>query len=357
VADTGIGIPEEVKARLFERFTQADSSTTRKYGGSGLGLAISKRLVEMMGGKIGFESVPGVGSTFWLSIPFETLTEIGSEVLPEALRGARLLVVEPHSICRAALVDLLKRPGLEVGALDNARDAAAQVAEAATEGRPYGAVLAAERLPEPGAAWLADEIQRAASNSKPVMVLLSSQSSKSREGQSGLRLSKPVTRASVFYGVLVDALAAAEKGRSGGAPAAPGRPLGEPPEADENNRWRVLVAEDSEVNQTLVVAMLAKHDCQIDLAANGVEAVKLYELHDYKLILMDCQMPEMDGLEATIEIRRRRPKGPRPIIIAVTANALQGERERCLEAGMDDFLGKPFRAAQLESLLEKWSII
>jgi CheY-like chemotaxis protein len=172
----------------------------------------------------------------------------------------------------------------------------------------------------------------------------------------GAVLFKPLTRADSVLLSLAEAMATRAKNPDQTVKT-PQNESASPGASGPQPRFRVLVAEDNEVNQTLAVAMLSKYNCQIDVAATGLEAVKLCDANSYKLVLMDCQMPEMDGLAAATEIRRRYFKGPRPVIIAVTANAFQAEREKCISAGMDDYLSKPFRAAQLEKLLQKWSVI
>ncbi len=356
VVDTGIGIPEEVKSQLFERFTQADATTSRKYGGSGLGLAISKRLAELMGGKIGFESKPGAGSTFWLALPFEALTEVSERTVPAALKGARLLVVDSSEVCRAAIIDLLKAPGLEVVGVGSARVAVATLREASALGRPFRIAMVDEIILDLHSSGLATSVELDPSLGGPAVVWLVGARLKTQIERPGTVIFKPLTRAEAVYITLAEVIGAGSKAPGGGANA-PASGAIEAESSETQGRWRVLVAEDNEVNQTLAVAMLSKHHCRVDVAGTGLEAVKLCDSNSYKLILMDCQMPEMDGLTATTEIRRRYFKGPRPVIIAVTANAFQAERDKCLAAGMDDYLSKPFRAAQLDKLLQKWSII
>jgi signal transduction histidine kinase/ligand-binding sensor domain-containing protein/CheY-like chemotaxis protein len=356
VLDTGVGIPEEVKSRLFERFIQGHAASSRNSGGSGLGLAISKRLADLMGGTIGFESQKGTGSTFWVEIQIETLTELPAPSAPDDLKSAPLLVVEHDDVCRQAIVNLLTFPGLTIAGVKSAAEALEALRAAAQAGRPFRLALVEEKLPDWETVFFAEEAARFAPLPKLIVVWLVSSRSKLGQARPGPCLNKPLTRAETVFATLTEAISANPKRNLEGGIQARAREA-ESAEARENKpKWRVLVAEDNEINQALALAMLAKYDCQIDLAATGVEAVKLCDANEYKLILMDCQMPEMDGLAATTQIRRRYFKGPRPVIIAVTANAMQGEREKCLATGMDDYLSKPFRAAQLDKLLQKWSI-
>ena len=355
VIDTGVGVPEAIKDRLFERFIQGDASATRKYGGSGLGLAISKRLAELMGGKISFESRTGAGSSFWLEAKFEALTELEEPSAPEELRGARLLIAEQDDVCRQAVADLLAVLGLEVAGVKTAREALEAARAAALKGRPFRVALVDEKLPDLESASAADGIQRELARAGVTLVWLAARQLKTAAQSAGPTVAKPLTRADAVFAALVVAMSTQTQPVA--APAAGASKPGPPEEPGEKVKWRVLVAEDNEVNQTLALAMLSKYNCEVDLVSTGVEAVKHCDAKEYKLILMDCQMPEMDGLAATAEIRRRYFKGTRPVIIAVTANAFQGEREKCLAAGMDDYLSKPFRAAQLDKLLQKWSIV
>ena len=355
VIDTGVGVPEAIKDRLFERFIQGDASATRKYGGSGLGLAISKRLAELMGGKISFESRTGAGSSFWLEAKFEALTELEEPSAPEELRGARLLIAEQDDVCRQAVADLLAVLGLEVAGVKTAREALEAARAAALKGRPFRVALVDEKLPDLESASAADGIQRELARAGVTLVWLAARQLKTAAQSAGPTVAKPLTRADAVFAALVVAMSTQTQPVA--APAAGASKPGPPEEPGEKVKWRVLVAEDNEVNQTLALAMLSKYNCEVDLVSTGVEAVKHCDAKEYKLILMDCQMPEMDGLAATAEIRRRYFKGTRPVIIAVTANAFQEERGKCLAAGMDDYLSKPFRAAQLDKLLQKWSIV
>ena len=354
VADTGVGIPDELRSRLFERFAQADSHGVRNSGGSGLGLAISKRLAELMGGRIGFESAIGTGSTFWLELPFEALTEIHERSVPGALKGMRLLAAHGNAASRSAILDFLILPGIEVFGAESAGDALVELRRAAEAGRPFKLVLVDEKLPglvETG--FVAQFKKDSTLSNVRIVWLVAMHSTIGRENLSSC-VTKPLTHLNLVLQTLTETLTGpAGKPRLPVANIATGFATGR---AGRKEKWRVLLAEDDEINQTLALAMLSKYDCQVDVADTGIAAVKLTEHHEYKLILMDCEMSEMNGLTAATEIRRRYQKGPRPVIIAVTANAIQGEREKCLAAGMDDYLSKPFRAAELDKMLQKWSI-
>jgi signal transduction histidine kinase/CheY-like chemotaxis protein/ligand-binding sensor domain-containing protein len=372
VTDTGIGIPEDVKPRLFERFSQADSTTTRKYGGSGLGLAISKRLVELMGGRVAFRSVEGAGSTFWVTVPFEAPPDAIEPPAPEAIRGSRLLVADHDRPSLEAIIDLLQTPDVEVVGASGAQEAVRTAREAAAAGRPFKFALIEEGLPDLKATTLLARPQIDPALAQITCLAVSSRRGKTPPADAIGVLTKPLTRAALVFQRLAEASVAASALPVEATPSSNGSPseaAHQVPAAPFESKaaggaqpvkppkCRVLLAEDNEINQVMALAMLSRHPCDVDVAANGVAAVKLCEANDYRLILMDCQMPEMDGLDATAEIRRRHPGGPAPVIIAVTANALAGEREKCLAAGMDDYLSKPFRASELDNMLKKWSIL
>jgi signal transduction histidine kinase/DNA-binding response OmpR family regulator len=351
VRDTGPGIAEQVRERLFAVFTQADNSTTRRYGGSGLGLAISRSLVERMGGAIGLESELGVGSTFWFRVPLRAApgaleADAAQPISAGALRGLRVDVVEPHEASRAWLVACLERHG--------ARSVAHASIEAAlrawTSDAPELALCAGPdldaRLPQLRAGG-------------PACLALSS----SAQGvHDGAVLLKPLRERA-----LLDALArlhAQAHRSSAGTPApaaalpasAPSEPA-PPHEVPPFTGLRVLVAEDNLVNQRVIRGLLAKFALAPVIANNGREALDALEQGAFDLALFDCQMPVLDGYEAAREWRRREAasgRGRLPIL-ALTANAIQGDRERCLEAGMDDYLTKPVRVDALRAALDRWA--
>jgi len=358
VSDTGIGIAPQVRGRLFAPFTQADSSTTRKYGGTGLGLAISKRLVELMGGEIGVESEVGTGSTFWFVVPLVPGEAAGADRAPPAdLSGRRVLVVDDNATSRQLFDRQLASWGIAVTTAAGGPAALDLLRAAAADGRPFDLAILDMQMPEMDGPMLARAIRAEPEIASVPLALLTSL------GQTGWRderaelglvgiLTKPL-RQSQLRAWLASVL------------EAPGRPpaaVTEPPPIQEPSAGpavpRILVAEDNLVNQRVVVRMLERLGYRVDVVGNGVEAVETAARLPYAAILMDCQMPEMDGYEATVTIRTREARavaqGARRLpIIALTANAMADDRDRCLAAGMDDYLAKPLRPETLAMVLER----
>jgi len=354
VTDTGIGIPPAEIERLFESFTQADSSTTRKYGGTGLGLAISKQLCELMGGEIGAQSTPGAGSTFWFT------AALGTAILPQRrvpdtaseLQGIRVLVVDDHAANRTNLTQQLAGWGALVTAFGGGREALDWLKAA----RPAPEVAVLDmNMPEMDGLDLAREIKRHPALTATALIMLTSSGQPPGAAEAGLAcvLSKPV-RPSKLRSAVVEALA----GRAEAAPlqVAPGRASDPQEPPAESRNGRALLVEDNVVNQTVARRMLEKRGFSTDVAANGLEALDTLASQEYSVVLMDCQMPKMDGYEATAQIRRREAAGSRRIpIIAMTANTLPSDRDRCLAAGMDDYLSKPLRLQELNDMLTRWT--
>jgi len=361
VADTGIGIDPETRTRLFQPFMQADGSTSRKFGGTGLGLAISRQIVEMMGGRMGVESEPGKGSVFWFEVGLEKDPEETALPSPrENLRGLRVLVADDHEASRQAVAGHVRSWGMRV---EEAADGhtALEVLKAAG-GAPEGSVdvaLLDLLLPGLEALELARAVRRDPDLARVRLILLSAagvrgQAEESRKAGFAGYLTKPI-RGSQLYDCLATVMNPAYGTSSISGPAPPLITRHSLREAQARRRIRLLVADDNETNQMVVVRMLQKLGCQAEVAANGREAVEAAARGSYALVLMDCQMPEMDGFEATRALREAEAaRGARTPIIALTANALSGDRERCLQAGMDDYLPKPVRMEDLERVLQKW---
>ncbi len=354
VTDTGIGIPPDVQQRLFQAFSQADASTTRKYGGTGLGLAISRRLVELMGGTMGVESTSGEGSTFWftarlqrgLNPPHDTHLHPA-----QALDGVRALCVDDNETNRRIFEMQLQAWGMAVDCVADGASALTALEHAHRQGKPYQIALLDYHMPGMDGAALARHIKATPYLFALPLVMLSSVGMREAQDAAALEgmtyMTKPV-RQSQLYTCLVRLLVAAERSNAPALPAVSPAPL-------EALHARVLLAEDNVINQKVGVRMLEKLGCRVDVAANGKEAVEALSMSHYHLCLMDCQMPEMDGLEATRTIRRQEAtRGGHLPIIAMTANAMAEDRIQCLEAGMDDYLSKPVKAEELAAMLSQW---
>ncbi len=352
VSDNGIGIdPERIDA-LFDSFSQADPSTTRRYGGTGLGLAISKQLVELMGGEIGARSQEA-GSTFWFAVPLHAGRGDGSARRPTAqLAGLRLLVVDDNETNRSILERQVRAWGMQCETAAGGQEALQLLVAAADSGRPYGLCLLDFNMPEMDGIQLTRAIDAAPKLRAVRRILLSSSGGQRGEGEAaGVHgnLTKPV-RQSRLFDEIATVMGAAGAGRPSPTPPPNGarRPQGSVPAP------RVLLAEDNPVNQRVAVALLEKRGLEVDVAGDGREAVEMSQAREYAGIFMDCQMPGLDGYQATAEIRRRQGPRAHTPIIAMTAHSLTGDRERCLAAGMDDYLTKPLRAEALDDRVSRW---
>jgi signal transduction histidine kinase/CheY-like chemotaxis protein len=349
VKDTGIGIDEKSKAKLFQAFSQADSSTTRKYGGTGLGLVISRRLVEMMGGQIDCASVPGEGSTFHFTATFEIAADQHPKAeTPAILEGKRVLIVDDNATNRTILQYQLLGWKMRVGgSATSAMEALAALRSAASAGEPFEVVALDMQMPNMDGLQLARAIRNEPGIAKVRLILLTSMCNRidpAELGAAGIEahLTKPVRPAQ---------LQAAIARVLGSAPAvatAPARANKPAPAAAQPNR--ILLAEDNPVNQKVAIRQLEKLGYQADCVSNGQQALDALRRQNYNIVLMDCQMPELDGYQAT---RRLRAQGSSVWIIAMTANAMQGDREICMDAGMDDYITKPVRLNELEAALKK----
>jgi PAS domain S-box-containing protein len=354
VADTGIGISEEESVKLFQPFTQADGSVTRKYGGTGLGLTITKRLVELMGGTIGFESEKEKGSTFWFTIPFEKEARARGKEATD-ISGFRGLVVDDNETNRDILSQMLLTWGIRAHTVENGHEALRLLKQChATD--PFDFVILDMQMEGMDGLSLAGYIKSDPSLSNTRLMMLSSLGSVKPATYiaSGIEalLTKPVKQ-STLYDTLVHLLNkdTLQTGAAGPFPA-PMRPAAE--ELTPQFNARVLVAEDNEVNQEVARRMLMKLGCAVDIAADGAEAVRKTGDQKYDIVFMDCHMPVMDGYSATRTMKSRDEAAEGTIVVAMTANALRGDKEECFAAGMDDYIAKPVKMSDLAAVLRKW---
>ncbi|MDE2298192.1 MAG: response regulator, partial [Burkholderiales bacterium] len=357
VRDTGVGIAEEAQPRLFQSFSQGDNSTTRKYGGTGLGLAITRQLAELMGGSTGMHSRENVGTWMWLSIPLEHATiEPPAAAAASPRAGLRVLVVEPHPQARAATLENLQRIGVIVTGVADCTAAFDALARAGADGAIDVVVYAEPDHPGRDSPF-AQRLHATHPDAPPYLIKLVPMSTLAEldiHAVAGVDawLPKPVSQAAL-RGAL------AELDNEGSARAAPtDSEFGQAPSLGAH----VLLAEDNAVNAEIALELLRDLGCTVAHASNGEEALAKATRERFDVILMDCQMPGMDGFEATLRIRQMEagaadvghPGRRRTPIVALTANALSGDRDRCLAAGMDDHLGKPFRRSQLRAIVSRW---
>ena len=361
VQDSGIGISADRLDRLFKAFSQVDASTTRKYGGTGLGLAICKQLAELMGGQIGVSSEEGRGSTFWFTASFAVRAPEAKPAAPHELEGLRVLVVDDNASVRQILVEQLATWGLRAGEASNGAEAVQRLRHAATERQPYHIAVFDMGMPGMTGLRLAELVKAEPALRNTAAVLLTSlEAPVTPQAVRAAGLCDSVTkplRQSQLFDAIVRAGAVA---RGGALP-----PAALPAENNERKPLaafpaRVLVAEDNEVNQLVASEILTRAGFRCDIVGDGRRAVDQVEKERYDVVLMDCQMPEMDGFLAATTIRRReaeRAKQGKPVrwlpIIALTANALKGDREKCLAAGMDEYLSKPLDGHQLIETLNR----
>jgi two-component system, sensor histidine kinase and response regulator len=354
VADTGSGIPEDRKPSLFLPFAHPGNSR------AGLGLALSRNLIELMGGRIGFESVRKVGSTFWFTLPFDR-EEGGERTLPEdELEGQRLLIVDDPRSSRSVIRELARSWRMEVVETDRSAEALVRLHAAAERGAPFDFAVIDEHAPPFGGKDLAANIKSDQAMRSTRLILIHDASSSDKPGslaRAGLDawISKPVGATA-----LRDALRYVQSSaphRDDYPVAAPGLPLTEDREIGrEPEGPRALVVEDNVVNQKVAALLLRKYGCRVEVASNGEEAVELVRRQCFDLVFMDCRMPVMDGCEATRRIRAMdREWASSMPIVAMTADTMPGDHQRCLDAGMSDFLSKPVLGIDLEAMIQKWS--
>lgn len=359
VQDTGIGIPRERVDKLFKSFSQVDSSTTRKYGGTGLGLSISKKLAELMGGKIGATSREGVGSEFWFTAVFEKQpVNNGQEIIvPETIAGKRVLIVDDNATNRFVLQKQLASWGCRTGNVVNGLQALDLLRSAAVENDPFEIAILDMQMPEMDGETLGKQITQDQRINNTILVMMTSMGERGdakRMEKIGFSayLTKPV-KMSKLHDCLAMITGTNQKATRRRQKAIVTQySLAEL----KKQNVRILLAEDNLVNQKVAVKFIGKLGYNVDVVSNGKEAVAALSKETYDIVFMDCQMPEMDGYEATGEIRKSDcPVLDRHVpIIAMTANAMKGDREKCIKAGMNDYLAKPIKPKELSDMLEKW---
>jgi signal transduction histidine kinase/CheY-like chemotaxis protein len=335
VSDTGIGIDPERVEYLFDSFAQADGSTTRRYGGTALGLAISRQLAEMMGGEIGAGSEPGRGSTFWFTVDLR-VSQARPPLVPPELAGLDVLVIDDNATNREILERRLATWRMRCETTSGGEEGLARIRERAAEGRPFDLVLLDHHMP--GLDGLG--VARALGAGGPRVILLSSAGPVSGAAGVAATLTKPVRDSRLYDAIattMSDAAPAAPEIERTGADGAP-----------------ILLAEDNPTNQAVAVTILRRRGYRVAVAATGDEAVAALRREPFAAVLMDCQMPGLDGYAATAEIRRLEGDARRTPIIAMTAHAMEGDRERCIAAGMDDYLSKPLHPDDLDAVLQRW---
>jgi two-component system, sensor histidine kinase and response regulator len=370
VADTGLGIAPDDQERLFRAFTQADSSTTRKYGGTGLGLTICRQLVELMGGRLGLESTPGQGSTFWFELSLRRAHDVPAirTASDRTLSGQRALIVDDNATNRRILRQQLRSWGVEAVEAADGFEALEIAGTAAQDGRAFDLGVIDLNMPGMDGMELARALKADAATARTMLFLLSSSGHRLEPAASHLTgftasLTKPV-RSSELFDCLITSLNSGgdDEGQVAAAQQAEGTSLASADRRSAPAAGTILLVEDNKVNQLVGTKVLESLGYRYDIANNGVEAVHAFRQRTYDAVLMDCQMPEMDGYEATGAIRRMEddppPAGavgrPRTPIIAMTAAAMEGDREACLAAGMDDFITKPVRLEIVSAVLQRW---
>jgi two-component system, sensor histidine kinase and response regulator len=351
VSDTGIGIPPEKQRQLFQPFAQADTSTTRKYGGTGLGLAISRQLTAIMGGRIWLDSVSGQGSTFHFTARFGVQTDVKPKLPLEwfDIKDLPVLIVDDNSTNRRILFELLNQWGMKPSVVETAEAALVEMHHAVENGHPYPIVLVDFMMPQMDGFGLAEEVHKDPSLAASSLMMLSSAvhseyRARSRELGFAAYLNKPIKQSELLDTIMRNLRGSAAERQKAVSSVAQMR---------SSRALRILLAEDSIVNQKLAVRLLEKWGHKITVASTGRQALDTLDRQNFDLVLMDVQMPEMDGCEAATAIRyRERTTGGHVPIIAMTAHAMKGDRELCLKAGMDSYVSKPIRPQELFDAIE-----
>ena len=363
VTDTGIGIPKDRQAAIFQSFTQADGSTTRKFGGTGLGLTISKQLAEMMGGEIGVQSEAGKGSTFWFTVVLEKQAKddaaTSAATIPADIRGLRVLVVDDNATNRTILRKQLTSWGCRPTETEDGESALNILREAQTSGDGFPLAILDMQMPEMDGETLGQTIKADPALSDTVLVMMTSIAGRRDDAQRwreigfAAAIAKPV-RQSLLYNTLVEVMSkeACAEAEAPESPAESAASLAI--EAGTNGRLRILLAEDNAINQKLAILLLEKKGWRVTAVSDGNETLQALESGSFDLILMDVQMPKMGGFEATQAIREKETgTGAHIPIVAMTAHAMKGDKEKCLKAGMDDYVAKPINAKELYATIER----
>lgn len=346
VSDSGIGIPADIQDHIFKEFTQADGSTTRRFGGTGLGLSISNKLVTLMGGELTLQSEHGDGSTFSFTGNLTCVETVSDKSIPKQIENVKALVVDDNDTNSAILVHQLEQWGITAISVDSGRAALDLLQKTTQENEPFDIAILDLHMPEMDGLELASLIQSNVSyTALKLMMLTSSLTNMTSDELQGIGISFALTkpaRQAALHNAIKDMI----------------EPVADDshvlvPESPKTHKPKILLTEDNPINQEVACIMLESIGCEVEIAENGSEAVDALASKQFDLIFMDCQMPVMDGFEATRTIRSQSSQNDIPVV-ALTANAMEGDRELCIASGMDDYLSKPVNQSELQSTLEKW---